>query len=171
MTKHSHEKAGSSQRNDEAIEILKELGLSPRQSNKMAAYVLLALPDLDPEKEWREASNPLRGIAAIMEFIHKNYQAKYAPNTRESIRDEAVKHFVEAGTVIRNPDDPARPVNSGKTVYQVEPHSLELFRSYHSRSWGKEIKKYLLSREKIQDELSRNREMTKIPVTLPDKKS
>jgi hypothetical protein len=37
------------------------------------------------------------------------------PNTRETIRDEAVKYFADAGMLIRNPDNPARPTNSGKT--------------------------------------------------------
>lgn len=169
MTTNNNKKVRITQRNDEAIEILKELGLVPLQSNKMAGYVLLALLDLDPEKEWPEARNPLRGITPIIEFIHQNYQVKYAPNTREPVRDEAVKHFVKAGIVIRNPDDPARPTNSGKTVYQIEPHALELFRSYHSNSWEKEMKKYMVSREKIQGELSRKRTMARIPVKLPNK--
>ena len=92
---------------------------------------------------------------------------QYAPNTRETIRDEAVKHFVESGMLIRNPDNPSRPTNSGKTAYQIEPQALELFRSFGSSQWPGNLKTYLLSRELILRELGRERSMVRIPVTLP----
>ena len=120
-------------RPDEAVEILKALGFGPKQSNEVAAYTLLALLDLRPKTAWHDASNPLRGITPIIEFVHEAYAVRYAPNTRETIRDEAVKYFVESGLVIRNPDDPARPTNSGKTVYQIEVSETRLRQSFESR--------------------------------------
>ncbi len=157
------------QRNNEAIEVLKLLGFGSRQSNEMAAYVLLALLDLNAERAWEKAKNPMRGITPIIEFIHQNYGVKYAPNTRETVRDEAVKYFVEAGILMRNPDNPTRPTNSGKTVYQVEVNALELFRSYGSKTWVKKLRKYMAIREKIRRELTRERKLTRIPVKLPGK--
>lgn len=158
------------QRNDEAVEVLKLLGFGPRQCNEMAAYVLLALLDINAEKVWNKAENPMRGITPIIEFIHQNFGIKYAPNTRETVRDEAVKYFAEAGILMRNPDNPTRPTNSGKTVYQVEVNALELFRSYGSKTWERKLKKYLANREKIRSELNRKRKLTRIPVKLPNKK-
>src|SRR3989442_5586330 len=104
-----------------ATEILKSLGFGPRQSNEVAAYTFLAFLDLAGNAPWSAASDPLRGITPIIEFISKAYGIRYAPNTRETIRDEAVKYFVETGLLLRNPDNPIRPTNSGKTVYQIEP--------------------------------------------------
>ena len=92
---------------------------------------------------------------------------RYAPNTRETIRDEAVKYFVEAGMLIRNPDDPNRPTNSGKTVYQIEPTALELFRSFGTLEWIGKLKSYLAARDRIRNELLRERKLTRIPVRLP----
>ena len=102
----------------EAMEILKVLGFGPRQSNEVAAYTFLALLDLAANAPWSAASNPLRGVTPIIEFIAKAYGVRYAPNTRETIRDEAVKYFVETGLLLRNPDNSSRPTNSGRTVYQ-----------------------------------------------------
>lgn len=113
------------QKRQEAMSILRLLGFGPRQSNEVAAYTLLALLDLKPRDGWGAASDPLRGITPIISFTFQCYDVRYAPNTRETIRDEAVKYFVESGMLIRNPDDPARPTNSGKTVYQVEKQALE----------------------------------------------
>src|SRR2546430_4999381 len=118
----------------EAMEILKSLGFGPRQSNEVAAYTFLALLDLAANVPWSAASNPLRGITPIIEFIAKTYGVRYAPNTRETIRDEAVKYFVETGLLLRNPDNPSRPTNSGKTVYQVEPRSEEHTSELQSQS-------------------------------------
>lgn len=57
----------------EAITILKSLGFSGRQANEAAAYSLLALLDLTPDKSWSEATAPLRGITPIIAFINEAY--------------------------------------------------------------------------------------------------
>jgi hypothetical protein len=151
----------------EAIRALEALGFSARQSNEVAAYTLLALLDLKPTEPWSDSRSPLRGITPIIEFVSQVYTVQYAPNTRETIRDEAVKHFVESGMLIRNPDNPSRPTNSGKTVYQVEPQALELFRSFGSPQWPENLKTYSVSRELILRELGRERSMVRIRVTMP----
>lgn len=156
---------------DEAAEILKALGFGPKQSNEVAAYTLLALLDVRPEGSWRAATNPLRGITPIIEFVREAYAVRYAPNTRETIRDEAVKYFVDAGLVVRNPDDPARPTNSGKTVYQVESSALQLCQSFGSREWPKLLAAYHASREHTRHELHRQRSIARIPVTVPSGES
>src|SRR5438477_41406 len=101
----------------------------------MRSPPILALLDLPANLPWSAASNPLRGITPIIEFVAKTYSVKYAPNTRETIRDEAVKYFVEAGLLLRNPDDPTRPTNSGKTVYQIEQTALALVRTFGIDPW------------------------------------
>jgi hypothetical protein len=155
----------------DAMEILKALGFAARQSNEVAAYSFLALLELKPSQPWVEAAAPLRGITPIIEFVAKAYGVRYAPNTRETIRDEAVKYFVEAGMLLRNPDDPSRPTNSGKTVYQIEPTALELFRSFGSLEWSGKLKAYLSERGRIRKELLRERKLSRIPVRLPSGKT
>ena len=115
-------KAGArKQRLAETIAALTALQFGSKQRNEIAAYTLLALLDLQPDASWAEAQAPLRGITPVIDFIADAYGVRYAPNTRETIRDDAVKFFVEEGLLLRNPDDPKRPTNSGKTVYQIEP--------------------------------------------------
>lgn len=87
----------------EANEILSALGFTGKQANTTAGYVLLALLDLKPNDPWAEASSPLRGITPIIEFIAEAYRVRYAPNTRETVRDEAVKYFVEAALLDATP--------------------------------------------------------------------
>jgi|SRR5437667_4565892 len=150
----------------EAMEVLKSLGFGPRQNNEVATYTFLALLDLAANVPWSAASNPLRGITPIIEFIAKTYGVRYAPNTRETIRDEAVKYFVETGLLLRNPDNPSRPTNSGKTVYQVEPTALALVRTFATKAWPVQLKDYLANRTKIRQEVERERNLARIPVKL-----
>ena len=154
-----------------ATEILCALGFGGRQQNEVAGYTLLALLDLKPFQSWNEAAAPLRGITPIIDFVATSYGVRYAPNTRETIRDEAVKYFVDAGLLLRNPDDPSRPPNSGKTVYQVEGHALELIRAFNTLEWGGRLKAYLASRESIRKKLERDRQLARIHVKLPSGKT
>jgi hypothetical protein len=110
----------------------------------------------------------LRGITPIIDFIAEAYGVRYAPNTRETIRDDAVKFFVEAGLLLRNPDEPNRPTNSGNTVYQIEPSALALLRTAGTLDWPAALEKYLASRESLRHELARKRSLARVPVTLLD---
>ncbi len=154
----------------EAIEALTALQFGPKQRNDTAAYSLLALLDLSPAKAWKDAESPLRGITPIIDFIAEAYGTRYAPNTRETIRDEAVKFFVEAGLLLRNPDKPDRPTNSGNTVYQVEPTALALLRTFGTLQWPEALKSYLANVEEMKREIARHREMARVPVLLPNGK-
>ncbi|MEK7351817.1 MAG: hypothetical protein AAB177_13165, partial [Nitrospirota bacterium] len=143
------------QRLTEAISALTALQFGPKQRNETAAYTLLALLDLQPDVSWTTAEAPLRGITPIIDFIAKAYGVRYAPNTRETIRDDAVKFFVTSGLLLRNPDDSNRPTNSGRTVYQIEPSALALLRKVGTRDWPTALKAYLASREGLTDEMAR----------------
>jgi hypothetical protein len=152
----------------EAAEILSALQFVGKQRNETASYSLLALLELRPKVSWAEAQAPLRGITPIIDFVAEAYGVRYAPNTRETIRDDAVKFFVQTGLLLRNPDNPHRPTNSGKTVYQIEPSALALLRTFGTKGWKSMLKKYLASRESIKHEIGRKRTLVRVPVTLPD---
>lgn len=152
----------------EAVDALTALQFGSKQRNETAAYTLLALLGLQPEVAWSDAQAPLCGITPIIEFIATSYKIQYAPNSRETIRDEAVKFFVEEGLLLRNPDDPNRPTNSGKTVYQIEPTALDLLRKIGTLDWQPALTQYLASRESLKNEIARKRDLARVPVTLPD---
>ncbi len=160
--------SAKAQRLAEAIAALTALQFGPKQRNETAAYTLLAILELQPDDSWADAQAPLRGVTPIIDFIAKTYGVRYAPNTRETIRDDAVKFFVEVGLLLRNPDDPHRPTNSGKTVYQIEPSALALLRKIGTSDWPPTLKKYLASREGLTDEIARKRHSARVPVALPN---
>jgi hypothetical protein len=151
----------------EASDLLRRLGFGPRQCNDIATYALLAMLDLGPSQPWAQAKAPRRGIHQIIQFVSGRYGRPFAENTRETIRDDAVKHFVAEGLLLKNPDDPRRPTNSGNTVYQMEAKALGLCQTFKTAKWDATLQEYLASKEPIKRELRRSRDLAGIPVRLP----
>ena len=101
---------------------------------------------MKPGQDWSEAEAPLLGITPIMEFAAKQYGKNYAPNTRETVRRFTVHQFIEAGLVIANPDKKDRPINSPRTVYQIESGALELLRAFGTGEWDQSKAVYLANK-------------------------
>jgi adenine-specific DNA-methyltransferase len=151
---------------EEALVILKSVGLPRQQQNERSALTLLALLNLKSDESWSKAKDPLRGITQMMNFFSEAYGKTYAPNTRETVRRQTIHQFVEAGLAIPNPDKPERPTNSGKTVYQIEANALKLIRSFGTPDWDKNLKAYLKTIETLKKRYAQEREMKRIPLML-----
>jgi hypothetical protein len=79
--------------------------------------------------------------------------------------------FVNAGIALYNPDKPDRPINSPKTVYQIEPATLTLLRSFGMPVWRNNLMTYLTEREALTDRYAKVREQNRIPVQIAPGKS
>lgn len=151
---------------EEALQILSSLGLPSAQQNERSALCLLAILDMQPDKKWHKASNPLIGITPIMGWIAQHYDKIYAPNTRETIRRQTMHQFCDAGLALYNPDEPTRPVNSPKAVYQIEPSALELIRTFGTNAWHDALTDYMTDRETLVAQYAKERDLHMIPVEI-----
>ncbi len=161
-------KKKADQKIKDALNILTAMGLPKQQLNERSALTLLALLALEPESKWAEANEPLMGITPMMDFFSEHYGKKYAPNTRETVRRQTVHQFLQAALIVANPDKPSRPTNSPKAVYQIEPSALRLLRSFGTSEWKENIQRYLRKVKTLTKVYEREREMQRLPVTLPD---
>ena len=152
---------------DEALSVLEQMGVPNEQQNVRSALALLALLDLKPRTRWADAGAPLRGITEMMDYFAEHFGKKYAPNTRETVRRFTIHQFVEAGFVVKNPDQPDRAVNSPHAVYQMEAGALEVFKAFGTSSWDKKLAAYLKAVPSLKVRYAREREMERIPVRLP----
>jgi hypothetical protein len=150
----------------DALQILGEVGMPRAQQNERSALCLLALLNLTKEKSWAKAEKPLVGITPMMEFARDHYGKLYAPNSRETFRRQTIHQMVSAGIALYNPDNPSRPVNSPKAVYQIEADTLRLLRSFGTAAWNKNLEKYLKTRQTLTARYAQEREMKKLPVKL-----
>jgi hypothetical protein len=157
---------GKSDYIDAALQIIASLGLPRAQHNERSALCLLALLNLTPGKSWADAGNPLMGITPIMDWVREFYGKDYAPNTRETVRRQTMHQFVEAGIALHNPDKLDRPVNSPKTVYQIEPATLTLLRAFNTPQWNDDLAGYLAERETLSLRYAKEREQNRVPVQI-----
>ncbi|HRH81688.1 MAG TPA: BsuBI/PstI family type II restriction endonuclease [Thiobacillaceae bacterium] len=151
---------------EEALDILVRLGLPRAQQNDRSALCLLALLDLAPGGQWKQAGQPLLGITPIMDWAKRHYGADYAPNTRETFRRQTMHQFVAAGIALRNPDKPDRPTNSPDTVYQLAPELLALLKTYGGRGWAKNLAAWLTTRPSLSQRYAKARNLERVPVRL-----
>jgi adenine-specific DNA-methyltransferase len=151
---------------EEALAILKGLGVPREQQNERSALTLLSLLGLRPGTPWSEATDPLMGITPMMDFFRAHYGKDYAPNTRETVRRQTIHQFLDAGIVVINPDDPSRPTNSPYAVYRMEAGLLKLLRTYGTANWEKGLRTYLASVETLKAKYAQDRQMKRIPVEI-----
>jgi adenine-specific DNA-methyltransferase len=157
------------QKMQEALDVLDALGMPRGQRNERSALALLAILDLKPDDAWADAGAPLIGITPIMDFVRDYYGRAYAPNTRETFRRQTVHQFMDAGMVVPNPDQPERPVNSPKWVYQIEPVLLRLLRTVGTSDWETNLEIYFTNRRSLAEKYARRREMEKVPLVFGER--
>ncbi len=156
-----------SSRVEEARKLLEALGFDWERTNERSALVLLALLGLKPESPWSEATNPLLGTRAIMDWIRDYFEKSYAPNSRETIRRFTLHQFAEALLVEQNPDQPDRAVNSPKWSYRINLRALEIIRSRGRRNHQVLLEEYLAEVPGLKARYDAARQLNRIPVTLP----
>lgn len=153
---------------NEAVAILKALGLPKAQQNERSALTLLALMDLKEDAPWSESKKRAIRIHDILVFIQEHYGKQYAENTRETVRRQTIHQFEQAGIVIRNPDDPFRPTNSPKTVYAITDYALEVIRKYGTSDWQSTLREFVKNRGTLIEKYEKRWKKRLISVKLPD---
>ena len=148
--------------------LLRNLVLDFDRQNERSALVLLSLLALRPGDSWRDATAVSLRTVEIMAWIREHYDIDYKPNTRETIRRQTLHQFIQAHLVIENPDDPSRPINSPNWCYQVTDEALKLIQSRGTSFFPKKLDQYLDAKPGLATTYRQERELAKIPVTLPD---
>jgi len=153
---------------DEASEILASMGLPRAQQNERSALTLLALASLRPNDSWQKTKRPLLRIWDIMGFMREQYGKDYAANSRETIRRQTIHQFEQARIVDRNPDDPTRPTNSGKTVYGLTKKAAHVLRLYGKPTFNKAVTRFIKEFGSLQAAYKSSRARHRVPLEVPE---
>lgn len=151
----------------DAIDTLRELGVGKDQQNERSAMTLLALLQLKPGDNWQQATNPMLGTRAIMDWIRDYYEVDYKPNIRETIRRFTLHQFVIAELVEENADRPDRPINSPKWNYRITNDTLNMLLHRGESEFELILKRFLEQHESYQSLAEERKNMPKTPVILP----
>lgn len=154
----------------EARQILREFGFDKGRSNERSGRTLLALARISEEGNWADASNPMIGVRAILDWVRTQLGHEVAENTRETYRRQTLHQFRDAGFVIYNDDEPGRATNSKDNNYRLNPQALNVIRKFGSPEFEVALSKYLTDAPGLLEKYQAARAFTRIPVTLPDGK-
>lgn len=152
---------------EEAREILKAFGFDKARTNERSGRTLLALAQVSDDDSWADASNPMLGVRAILDWIRDQQGHVIAENTRETYRRQTLHQFRDAGFVIYNDDDPGRVPNSSLNNYRLNPEALAVIRTYGTPTFEDAVADYLVEAPGLLSKYQAAREMTRIPITLP----
>lgn len=153
---------------EEALKILKDLGLPKRQQNERSCLTLLALAGLAEEDSWANVKRPLSRILDLMNWMKEKYGKSYAANSRETIRRMTVHQFEQARLIDRNPDNLGRPTNSGETRYQLTEDAAGVLQSCGAPDFSQKCEKFIERHGSLAAAYEQARKLQRIPVKLLD---
>lgn len=152
----------------EAQDILRAFEFDSRRTNENSARTLLALAGLDENNTWADSTNDRMGVRAILDWMRGPLNHPIAENSRETIRRFVLHQFVDAGFCLYNDDDPARPTNSSKNNYRLNPEALLTIRLYGTPDFVPAVEEYLAEVGSLEAKYRAARDLARIPVTTPD---
>lgn len=147
---------------DEAKKILEELKVSAKQQNDMCGYVLLAMSNITEDDLWQTAENRWIRIHDVIKFTDEHFNVKYAENSRETIRKQAMHHFRSAAFI----EDNGKATNSPNYRYRLTGEMLELVRAYGTEFWAEKLSAFQENHESLIELYASKKEMTKMPVKI-----
>lgn len=154
---------------DDALEIIRRLGLPRAQQNERSALTLLALAKMGPNNSWKNTEKPLLRIWDIMGFMREKYGKDYAANSRETIRRQTIHQFEQAQIVNRNPDDPSRPTNSGNNCYALTDEAAKVLRTFGTPQFKKTVRLFVKKYGQLAKLYDQKRSLRLVELKLPGK--
>ena len=155
----------------QAKEILNALGMPLSQQNENACWTLLALASLAPTDSWDKATASCIRIHDMITFLSVSHDKKYAENSRETIRRQALHQFVQGGLAVLNPDSPLRPTNSPNSCYCLTPEALEVLHAFGTPEYPKSCDEFIAAKGRLATRYGGRGRKKGIPVTLPGGKT
>ena len=151
----------------ESQEILRAFEFDRKRTNETSARTLLALAGLDESSTWADATNERMGVRYILDWMRGPLRHPIAENSRETVRRFVLHQFVDAGFCLYNDDDPARPTNSSKNNYRLNPEALLTIKLYGTPDFVPAVEEYLAEVGSLTAKYQAARDLARIPVTTP----
>ena len=150
-------------------QLLKEVGMPVKQQSDLCSLTILAMAGLHENDKFTIASNEWMRIHDIISYIKENYNVKYAENSRETFRKQAIHHFRNAALI----EDNGKSTNSPNTKYRLTEEFLPVLQnyedSYKKNTDNKELKQFLKKHTKLIELYASKKKMKKMPVRINDK--
>lgn len=140
--------------------LLKDIGMPKRQQADLCVLTILGMANLKKTTKWSMATNEWLRIHDIIAFANQNYDVKYAENSRETFRKQALHHFRTAAIV----EDNGKATNSPDYRYRLTAEFVEILRKI-TRS-GEPLKAFKKNHQSLMEIYASKKEMEKMPVGI-----
>lgn len=149
--------------------LLADIGMPPVQQSDLCALTILAMANLKEIGSFASATNNWIRIHDVIAFINANYSAKYAENSRETFRKQAMHHFRTAALI----EDNGEATNSPNYRYRLTDEFLKVIqetkKTKEDNAENAALKKFLSHHEKLIDTYASKKTMRKMPVRINKK--
>ncbi len=155
-----------------ALYILDTFGIpiigTPRRLERMA-IAFLASGDIKSLQDLAKAKDLNSGFALktrdIINFVNEHFNEDISSGSYDDIRRKDLKLLTIAEVVLQS--SPNSATNDSTRGYSINPIYAELIRNFGNKDWGKYVKQTLKNIEPLNQKLKRERQISKIEVTLP----
>lgn len=141
---------------------------TPRRLERMAIS-FLATGDIKRVADFKKAKDLNNGYSLktrdIINYVNEYFGENISSGSYDDIRRKDLKLLTVAEVVLQS--SPNSATNDSTRGYSINPTYAELLRSYGSKDWEKIVKDKLKDIEPLSKKLKREREISKINVTLP----
>ena len=149
--------------------LLADIGMPPAQQSDLCALTILAMAGLKEIGSFASATNNWIRIHDVIAFINSNYIAKYAENSRETFRKQAMHHFRTAALI----EDNGKATNSPNYRYRLTDEFLKVIqetkKTKEDNSDNDALKEFLSCHERLIDTYASKKTMRKMPVRMNEK--
>lgn len=138
-----------------------------------APKIILALAKVSPDgslsdaRGWGDPDVAIIGSRALIDIMNRDWGEKISRGSYDDIRRKCVKYLVEAGLALKDPDNPNRAPNDGRTGYALSPAFANLLKAYGTEAWDAQLQNFTSANGSLREKLRQEREMQMVPVTLP----
>ena len=155
-----------------ALYILDTFGIpiegTPRRLERMA-IAFLASGDIKSLKELAKSKDLNSGFALktrdIINYVNQHFNENISSGSYDDIRRKDLKLLTIAEVVLQS--SPNSATNDSTRGYSINPTYAELIRNYGKKDWEKSVKDKLKNIEPLSQKLKRERQISKVEVTLP----
>lgn len=141
---------------------------TPRRLERMA-IAFLASGDVKSLEELTKAKDLNSGFALktrdIINYVNEHFNENISSGSYDDIRRKDLKLLTIAEVVLQS--SPNSATNDSTRGYSINPTYAELIRSFGKKDWEKSVKDKLKNIKPLSQKLKRERQISKVEVTLP----
>ncbi|WP_449022101.1 BsuBI/PstI family type II restriction endonuclease [Prevotella jejuni] len=149
--------------------LLADVGMPPNQQTDLCALTILAMGNLTEVSSFASTKNNWIRIHDIIKFINANYSVKYAENSRETFRKQAIHHFRTAALI----EDNGKATNSPNYKYRLTDEFLKVIQEVNNtkldNSENKALNSFLRHHERLIETYASKKVMRKMPVRINER--